>query len=84
MKLMIRKVQYAPESEGEAPSVETTKDFLMSEKPLHVKASLDKKVCASRTQNKRVVNVLLSVHIRKSVRKSRFFQNQLHHPVQVK
>lgn len=46
VKLTIRKVQYAPESEGEAPCVETTKDFLMSEKALHVKASLDKEVGA--------------------------------------
>ena len=41
---MLRKVQYAPEGEGEAPSVETTKEFVMSDKPLHVKASLDKEV----------------------------------------
>lgn len=47
MKLMLRKVQYAPESVGVAPSVETTRDFLMSDKPLHVKASLDKEVGAS-------------------------------------
>lgn len=44
MKLMLRKVQYAPESEGTAPSVETTRDFVMSDKPLHVQASLDKEV----------------------------------------
>lgn len=44
MKLMLRKVQYAPEIEGVAPSVETTRDFVMSDKPLHVKASLDKEV----------------------------------------
>lgn len=44
MKLLLRKVQYAPESPGMAPSVETTKEFVMSEKPLHVKASLDKEV----------------------------------------
>lgn len=44
MKLMLRKVQYAPESEGMAPSVETTRDFVMSDKPLHVRASLDKEV----------------------------------------
>lgn len=41
---MLRKVQYAPEGEGMAPSVETTRDFVMSDKPLHVKASLDKEV----------------------------------------
>lgn len=44
MKLMLRKVQFAPESEEVAPSVETTRDFVMSDKPLHVKASLDKEV----------------------------------------
>lgn len=48
MKLMLRKVQYAPEGEGMAPSVETTRDFVMSDKPLHVKASLDKEVGVSR------------------------------------
>lgn len=46
VKLMLRKVQYAPESHGAAPSVETTRDFVMSDKPLHVKASLDKEVGA--------------------------------------
>lgn len=44
MKLMLRKVQYAPETQGVAPSVETTRDFLMSDKPLHVAASLEKEV----------------------------------------
>lgn len=44
VKLMIRKVQFAPETEGAAPSVETTREFVMSDKPLHVKASLDKEV----------------------------------------
>jgi len=44
VKLMLRKVQYAPEGQEEAPSVETTKDFVMSDKPLHVQASLDKEV----------------------------------------
>lgn len=41
---MIRKVQYAPESQGIVPCVETTRDFVMSEKPLHIKASLEKEV----------------------------------------
>lgn len=44
MKLMLRKVQYAPDSDGTAPSVEATRDFVMSDKPLHVQASLDKEV----------------------------------------
>lgn len=41
---MIRKVQYAPEKSGPAPSVSVTRDFLMSDKPLHVEASLEKQV----------------------------------------
>ncbi|XP_042353290.1 S-arrestin a [Plectropomus leopardus] len=57
VKLMIRKVQYAPENEGEAPSVETTRDFVMSDKPLHVKASLDKEVY----YHGEVINVHVSV-----------------------
>lgn len=44
VRLMIRKVQYAPESLGLAPCVETTRDFLMSDKPLHMEASLQKQV----------------------------------------
>lgn len=46
MALMIRKVQFAPDSDAVAPSVETTRDFIMSDKPLHVKTSLDKEVRA--------------------------------------
>uniref|UniRef100_A0A3Q1JD35 S-arrestin n=1 Tax=Anabas testudineus TaxID=64144 RepID=A0A3Q1JD35_ANATE len=72
VKLLIRKVQFAPESEGEAPSVETTRDFLMSDKPLHVKATLDKeiyyhgepiKVHVSVTNNssKNIKNIIVSV-----------------------
>uniref|UniRef100_A0A3P8R0I9 S-arrestin n=1 Tax=Astatotilapia calliptera TaxID=8154 RepID=A0A3P8R0I9_ASTCA len=72
VKLMLRKVQYAPEGEGIAPSVETTRDFVMSDKPLHVKASLDKevyyhgepiKVHVSVTNNssKNIKNIILSV-----------------------
>ncbi len=41
---MIRKVQYGPENPGPAPCVETTRDFLMSNKPLHMEASLQKQV----------------------------------------
>ncbi|KAE8290485.1 S-arrestin 48 kDa protein Retinal S-antigen [Larimichthys crocea] len=70
VKLMIRKVQYAPESQGVPPSVETTK--VMSDKPLHVKASLDKElyyhgevihvdVCVANETHKHVKNIILSV-----------------------
>ncbi|XP_045908954.1 S-arrestin a isoform X1 [Micropterus dolomieu] len=72
VKLMLRKVQYAPEGEGVAPSVETTRDFVMSEKPLHVKASLDKEiyyhgetikvhVSITNNSNKTIKNIIVSV-----------------------
>ncbi|XP_036938918.1 S-arrestin a isoform X2 [Acanthopagrus latus] len=72
VKLMLRKVQYAPEGEGAVPSVETTRDFVMSDKPLHVKASLDKEiyyhgetikvhVSVKNDSNKNVKNIILSV-----------------------
>ncbi|XP_070774338.1 S-arrestin a [Enoplosus armatus] len=74
VKLMLRKVQYAPESESEgvAPSVETTRDFVMSDKPLHVKASLDKEmyyhgesiqvhVSVTNSSSKTIKNIIVSV-----------------------
>ncbi|XP_028831192.1 S-arrestin a isoform X2 [Denticeps clupeoides] len=70
--LKIRKVQYAPENPGPAPSVETTRDFMMSDKPLHLEASLDKEtyyhgepikvhVNINNSSNKTVKNIILSV-----------------------
>lgn len=47
MRLVIRKVQYAPEKPGPQPMAETTRQFLMSDKPLHLEASLDKEVVLS-------------------------------------
>uniref|UniRef100_A0A8D0KW48 Arrestin beta 2 n=1 Tax=Strix occidentalis caurina TaxID=311401 RepID=A0A8D0KW48_STROC len=44
VRLVIRKVQYAPEQPGPQPSAETTRHFLMSERSLHLEASLDKEV----------------------------------------
>ncbi|XP_059711206.1 S-arrestin isoform X2 [Haemorhous mexicanus] len=43
-RLLIRKVQYAPESPGPQPCAETTWQFFMSNKPLHLKACLSKEV----------------------------------------
>uniref|UniRef100_A0AAR2L2L9 S-arrestin n=1 Tax=Pygocentrus nattereri TaxID=42514 RepID=A0AAR2L2L9_PYGNA len=42
VRLAIRKVQYAPEKGGPVPSNETTCEFMMSDKPLHMSVSLDK------------------------------------------
>ncbi|KAI6063370.1 S-arrestin isoform X3 [Aix galericulata] len=43
-RLLIRKVQYAPEQPGPQPCAETTWQFFMSNKPLHLKACLSKEV----------------------------------------
>ncbi|MED6284219.1 hypothetical protein CHARACLAT_017073, partial [Characodon lateralis] len=72
VKLMLRKVQFAPDSQGMPPSVETTKDFVMSDKPLHVKVTLDKElyyhgetinvhVNITNNSNKNIKNIVLSV-----------------------
>ncbi|XP_034968097.1 arrestin-C [Zootoca vivipara] len=44
VRLVIRKVQFAPAQTGPAPKSETTRQFMMSDKPLHLEASLDKEV----------------------------------------
>ncbi|KAJ8011445.1 hypothetical protein DPEC_G00058290 [Dallia pectoralis] len=72
VRLMIRKVQYAPEKSGVPPCVETSRDFVMSENPLHLEASLDKetyyhgepinvRVNITNNSNKNVKNVIVSV-----------------------
>ncbi|XP_062329947.1 S-arrestin b [Osmerus eperlanus] len=42
VRLAIRKIQYAPEDSKVVPTAETTCEFLMSDKPLHVQVSLEK------------------------------------------
>ncbi|XP_064157506.1 S-arrestin-like isoform X1 [Anguilla rostrata] len=42
VRLAIRKMQYAPEQDGPAPSNETTREFVLSEKPLQMEVSLEK------------------------------------------
>ncbi|XP_026508870.1 arrestin-C [Terrapene carolina triunguis] len=44
VRLVIRKVQFAPVNTGPAPKSETTRQFMMSDKPLHLEASLDKEI----------------------------------------
>nr|XP_033813657.1 S-arrestin [Geotrypetes seraphini] len=44
VRLLIRKVQYAPNKPGPNPRAETAWQFLMSEKPLHLTAVLPKEV----------------------------------------
>lgn len=72
VRLLLRKVQYAPEKAGAALSVETTRDFVMSNKPLHLEASLDKEtfyhgeaipvhVKVTNNSSKTVSNITVSV-----------------------
>ncbi|XP_018410246.1 PREDICTED: arrestin-C [Nanorana parkeri] len=43
-RLIIRKVQYAPESTGPGPHAEITRQFMMSDRPLQLEASLNKEI----------------------------------------
>ncbi|XP_075429699.1 arrestin-C isoform X1 [Ascaphus truei] len=43
-RLIVRKVQYAPEVSGPAPRADTTRQFMMSDRPLQLEASLDKEI----------------------------------------
>ena len=44
VRLAIRKVMYAPMKQGDQPSIEVSKEFMMSPNKLHLEASLDKEV----------------------------------------
>ncbi|KAM8953383.1 arrestin-C [Pelodytes ibericus] len=44
VRLIIRKVQFAPELTGPAPRADTTRQFMMSDRPLQLEASLDKEI----------------------------------------
>ncbi|XP_062987613.1 S-arrestin isoform X2 [Elgaria multicarinata webbii] len=44
VRLLIRKIQHAPEVAGPQPQAETTWQFFLSKKPLHLKACLSKEV----------------------------------------
>lgn len=44
VRLAIRKITYAPSTGGKQPSVDVSKDFVMSPNKLHLEASLDKEV----------------------------------------
>ncbi|XP_014878387.1 arrestin 3a, retinal (X-arrestin) [Poecilia latipinna] len=41
-RLVIRKIQYAPSQVGAGPKADICKSFMMSDKPVHLEASLDK------------------------------------------
>lgn len=41
---MIRKIQYAPADNKAGPKADIAKQFMMSDKPIHLEASLEKEV----------------------------------------
>lgn len=43
-RLRIRKIQFAPETNKSGPKADITKQFIMSDKPVHLEASLEKEV----------------------------------------
>lgn len=44
VRLAIRKIMYAPSKVGEQPSVEVSREFMLSPNKVHLEASLDKEV----------------------------------------
>ncbi|XP_026474273.1 beta-arrestin-1 [Ctenocephalides felis] len=57
VRLAIRKIMYAPSKQGEQPSVEVSKEFMMSPNKLHLEASLDKELYHHGE------NIAINVHI---------------------
>lgn len=41
---MIRKIQFAPANNKAGPQADITKQFMMTDKPIHLEASLEKEV----------------------------------------
>lgn len=60
VRLAIRKIMYAPSKQGEQPSVEVSKEFVMSPNKLHLEASLDKELYHHGE------NIAVNVHIANS------------------
>jgi beta-arrestin len=64
VRLAIRKIMYAPSKQGEQPSVEVSKEFMMSPNKLHLEASLDKELYYHGE------TVAINVHIQNNSNKS--------------
>ncbi|XP_069578530.1 arrestin 3a, retinal (X-arrestin) [Brachyistius frenatus] len=71
-RLIIRKIQYAPSQMGAGPKAEICKSFMMSEKPVHLEASMEKdlyyhgepipiKIKVNNESNKTVKKIKISV-----------------------
>lgn len=64
VRLAIRKVMYAPAKPGDQPSVEVSKEFMMSPSKLHLECSLDKELYYHGE------SVSINVHIQNNSNKS--------------
>jgi len=69
VRLAIRKVMYAPSKPGDQPSVEVSKEFIMSPSKLHLECSLDKELYYH--GEKISVNVHIQNNSNKAVKKIR-------------
>ncbi|CAL8326018.1 unnamed protein product [Arctogadus glacialis] len=72
VKLMLRKVQYAPETDEPAEPVTRSRDFVTADKPLHLEVTLEKdtfyhgeainvNVSVTNNSNKNIKNIIVSV-----------------------
>ncbi|XP_064206754.1 arrestin-C-like [Anguilla rostrata] len=43
-RLIIRKIQFAPDNKGTGPKADICKQFMMSDKPVHLEASIEKEI----------------------------------------
>ncbi|XP_070538027.1 arrestin red cell-like isoform X3 [Ptychodera flava] len=74
VRLAIRKITYAPSTPGPQPSVEASKEFMMSPAPLHLEASLDKEMYYHGESI--AVNVQITNNSNKTVKKIRISVRQ--------
>uniref|UniRef100_A0A8C6KDE1 Arrestin-C n=1 Tax=Nothobranchius furzeri TaxID=105023 RepID=A0A8C6KDE1_NOTFU len=73
-RLMIRKIQYAPANKA-GPKAELSKQFMMSDKPIHVQACLEKEVYYH--GDPITVNVKINNETTKTVKKIKITVDQL-------
>ncbi|KAG7518625.1 arrestin-C isoform X1 [Solea senegalensis] len=74
-RLMIRKIQFAPPNDKPGPKAEITKQFMMTDKPVHLEASLQKEVYYH--GDPITVNVKINNETAKVVKKIKIFVEQL-------
>ncbi|NXH22188.1 ARRC protein, partial [Bucco capensis] len=75
VRLIIRKIQFAPLKMGTPPKAETIRQFMMSDKPLHLEASLEKEIYYHGEPMK--VNVNINNNTNKIVKKIKISVDQI-------